>query len=219
MARPSIRRGIALLVVLAVAVLPAVGCQSLMFTVAYLWKGTDVPPEFDGLKGKHVAVVCRPLPSLQYSNSNVGRDLAGQVTQLLQQNVPKIKTIDQRKIAKWTDENRWEEYTEVGKAMKADVVVGIDLESFSLYQGANALPGQGQCHGPGLRLQERQIAVREEHAAVGLPAEHRPFPPRSMTEPEFRRKFMLVLADQIGRHFYAHDPHADLAQDSTALEK
>ena len=142
MARPSIRHGIALLMVLAVAVLPAVGCQSLMFTVAYLWNGTDVPPEFDGLKGKHVAVVCRPLPSLQYSNSNVGRDLAGQITLLLEQNVPKIKIVDQRKIAKWTDENRWEEYTEVGKAMKADVVVGIDLESFSLYQAQTLYQGK-----------------------------------------------------------------------------
>ncbi|MCX5673407.1 MAG: hypothetical protein NTX87_00205, partial [Planctomycetota bacterium] len=101
-----------------------------------------MPPEFGGLKGKHVAVVCRPLPSLQYSNSNVGRDLAGQITLLLQQNVPKIKTVDQRKIAKWTDENRWEEYVEVGKAMKADVVVGIDLESFSLYQAQTLYQGK-----------------------------------------------------------------------------
>jgi hypothetical protein len=40
-----------------------------------------------------------------------------------------------------------------------------------------------------------------------------------MTESGFRTKFLLVLADQIGRHFYPHDPNADLAQDSTALER
>ncbi len=218
MARPSIQRGIVLLVLLAVAALPAVGCQSLMFTVAYLWNGTDVPPEFDGLKGKKVAVVCRPLPSLQYSNSNVGRDLAGQITLLLAQNVPKIKIIDQRKVAKWSDENRWEEYTEVGKAVKADLVVGIDLESFSLYQmqtlyqgKANATVQVYDCKS-GKMLFEKSLPQSVYPPNTGIDTSE-------MTEPEFRKKFMLVLADQIGRHFYAHDEHADLAQDSTALDK
>jgi hypothetical protein len=218
MARPSIRHGIALLMVLAAALLPAMGCQSLAFTLAYLIKGTDVDPEFDGLKGKHVAVVCRPLASLQYSNSNVARDLAGQVTQLLEQQVPKIKIIDQRKIAKWADENRWEEYTEVGKAMKADVVVGIELESFSLYQAqtlyqgkANAVVQVYDCKN-GKLLFEKAIPQSVYPPNV-------PIYTSEMPEPQFRKKFVAVLADQIGRHFYAHDPHADLAQDATALEK
>ena len=50
--------------------------------------------------------------------------------------------IDQRKVAKWTDENTWEEYSEVGKAMKADMVVGIDLESFSIFQGQTLYQGK-----------------------------------------------------------------------------
>ena len=218
MARPSIRHGIALLVVLAAAVLPAVGCQRLAFTVAYLWNGTDVPPEFDGLKGKHVAVVCRPLPSLQYSNSNVGRDLAGQVTLLLEQNVPKIKIVDQRKIAKWTDENRWEEYTEVGKAMKADVVVGIDLESFSLYQAQTLYQGKANATVQVYDCKSGKMLFEKSMPQSVYPP-NTPIFTSDMTEPEFRRKFMRVLADQIGRHFYAHDPNADLAQDSTALER
>ena len=37
-------------------------------------------------------------------------------------------------------------------------------------------------------------------------------------EAEFRREFVAVLADQIARHFYAHDPYADLAQDAAALK-
>ena len=133
---------LSLLAALMIAALPAIGCQSALFTAMYLFKGTDVDPDFKELKGKKVAVVCRPMASLQYSNSNVGRDLAQQITLLLQEQVPKIKTIDQRKIAKWTDENTWEEYPEVGKAMKADMVVAVDLESFSIYQGQTLYQGK-----------------------------------------------------------------------------
>ena len=56
--------------------------------------------------------------------------------------MPKIKTVNQRKVAKWTDENTWEEYAEVGKAMKADMVVGINLEGFSLFQGQTLYQGK-----------------------------------------------------------------------------
>jgi len=208
----------ALILLMAVAVLPAVGCQSLMFTVAYLWNGTDEPPEFEALKGKHVAVVCRPLPSLQYSNANVGRDLAGQVTLLLQQNVPKIKTVDQRKIAKWTDENRWEEYTEVGKAMKADVVVGIELESFSVNLAQTLCQGRANATVQVYDCKTGKLLFEKP----GLQSVYPPNTPVStadMDEQIFRKKFIQVLADRIGRHFYAHDSNADVAQDSTALDK
>ena len=110
--------------------------------MAYLFKGTDVDADFADLKGKKVVVVGRPMVSLQYANSNVGRELAQQISALLKEEVPKIKIVDQRKIAKWTDENTWEEYPEVGKAMKADMVVAVDLESFSLYQGQTLYQGK-----------------------------------------------------------------------------
>ena len=43
-------------------------------------------------------------------------------------------------------------------------------------------------------------------------------PTSERTEPEFRHEFVLVLADQIARHFYAHDPYADMGQDAAANE-
>ena len=84
MDRPSVRHGIILALVLAAALLPAAGCRTLMVTAIYLLKGNDVDPDFPGLKGKKVAVVCRPLVTLQYRNADVARDLAQQVTLLLQ---------------------------------------------------------------------------------------------------------------------------------------
>ena len=218
MNRPSFRRGIILMALLLVATSPMMGCQSLLFTAVYLFKGTDVDPDFADLKGKKVAVVCRPMVSLQYSNSNVGRDLAQQISLLLQEQVPKIKVVDQRKVVKWTDENTWEEYPEVGKALKADMVVAVDLESFSLYQGQTLYQGKANatirvfdCKKGGKEVFRKSIPQ-----AVYPPSA--PMPSSERTEPEFRSEFVAVLANQIARHFFAHDPHADLGQDAASLK-
>jgi hypothetical protein len=217
MDRFAVRPRLALALTLTIAVLPALGCHTLFLSAMYLVKGTDVDPDFAELKGKKVAVVCRPLVTLQYRNATAGRDLAQQVTTLLQQQVPKIKTVDQRKVAKWTDENTWEEYTEVGKALKADMVVGIDLEGFSLFQGqtlyqgkANATVRVYDCHKGGKVVFEKVLPQTIYPPSTGIPTSDR-------VEVEFRREFVAVLADQIARHFYAHDPHADVAQDAAAL--
>ena len=217
MARPFYRQAFALLTVLAATLVPAIGCKEIMTTAMYLFKGTDVDPDFEDLQDKKVVVVCRPLVSLQYRNANVNRELAQQITLLLQEKVPKIKMVDQRKIAKWTDENTWEEYPEVGKAMKADMVVGIDLESFSLYQGqtlyqgkANATVQVFDCKKGGKVVFEKtlpQIGVSTQFGRADLGPDGAGVPPR----------VRLVLADQIARHFYAHDPYADMGQDAAAM--
>ena len=218
MNRPSFRRGIILMALLLVATSPMMGCQSLLFTAVYLFKGTDVDPDFADLKGKKVAVVCRPMVSLQYSNSNVGRDLAQQISLLLQEQVPKIKVVDQRKVVKWTDENTWEEYPEVGKALKADMVVAVDLESFSLYQGQTLYQGKANatirvfdCKKGGKEVFRKSIPQAVYPPSAPMPASER-------TEPEFRAEFVGVLANQIARHFFAHDPYADLGQDAASLK-
>jgi hypothetical protein len=220
MDRPFVRRGIVIIATLMLAALPSIGCQSALFTVAYLFKGLDVDPDFKDLKGKKVAVVCRPTASLAYSNANVNKDLAQQITLLLQEQVPKIKTIDQRKVAKWTDENTWEEYPEIGKALKADMLVAVDLESFSIYQGQTLYQGKADAT---IRVFDcsktgkcKEVFRKSIPQAVYPP--NMPVPASDRTEPDFRREFVLVLANQIARHFYAHDPHADLAQDATALK-
>lgn len=218
MDRPSVRYGIALVLALTLATLPAFGCRSALATAMFFIKGTDVDPDFAELKGKKVAVVCRPLVTLQYRNASVARDLAQQVTLLLQQQVPKIKTVDQRKVAKWTDENTWEEYPEVGKALKADMVVGIDLEGFNIFQGQTLYQGKANatirvydCRAGGKVVFEKILpqAVYPPNSAV---------PTSDRLEAEFRREFLSVLADQIARHFYAHDPYADMAQDASAMK-
>jgi hypothetical protein len=209
---------VALVLLMAVAVLPALGCRSALATVMFMWKGTDEPPEFPGLKEKKVAVVCRPLVTLQYRNASVARDLAQKVTSLIQEKVPKVKTVDQQKIAKWTDENTWEDFPEVGKAMKAEIVVGIDLESFSLLQGQTLYQGKANATIRVYDCKQGNKVVFEKTIPQSIYPPNTSIPTSDRSEAEFRREFVAVLADQIARHFYDHDRYADVGLDAASLK-
>jgi hypothetical protein len=193
------------------------GCSAAMTTAMYLIKGTDVEPEYPGLKGKKVAVVCRPITELNYANSAVGRDIVQQMSKLLQERVPKIKVVAAQKVNKWCDENTWEEYVEVGKALKADVVIGVELEKFSIYQAQTLYQGKANAVVRVYDCREGGKVIFEKILPQTI------YPPNTfiqtsdVQESEFRREFVGVLSDQIARHFYSHDPNADLGQDNSAL--
>jgi len=208
---------LAIVLICAVTVLSATGC-SVLTLAAYLVKGTDVPADYEGLKEKKVAVVCRPIGDLSYRNSSVAKHLAREIGLLLKQRVPKIELVDSRKVEEFMDENSWDEFVDVGEAVDADIVVGVDLQNFSLFQGqslyqgkADAMVGIYECSGDGQPVFERVLPQTLYPPNTGIPASE-------ITETEFRRKFVSVMADQIGRHFYAHDRGMDFAMDARAFK-
>ncbi len=126
----------------------------------------------------------------------------------------KIKVVDEREVSEWTDENSWQKFVEVGKALKADMVVGIELERFSLQQGPTLFQGNA-----GLRLvvydmQNGGRQVYEQSLPRVLFPPNTPIPSTDKSEAEFRRQFLTVLAEQVARHFYAHDSREDFATDA-----
>ena len=193
----------------------ASGC-TLMATAMYVLKGTNTPPEFDGLRGKRVAVVCRPVTSLHFRDSSVSRDVAKQVGSLLAKHVPKITLIDQREVFEWADENVWEDYVDIAKALGADMVVGLDLEEFSLFQGQTLYQGKANVKIVVCDVTKGKEPVYEYNLPETV------FPPNGAIpadspEPQFRRQFVTYLARRIGQYFYEHDASTDFASDSTAL--
>ncbi len=193
------------------------GCVGALTTAAYLLRGTDIPAEFTGLRGKKVVVVCQPMVAMQVRNSTAARDLARQISTLLQQKVSKIQVISPQKVENWMDQNTWDEYMDVGKALQADIVVGVDLEEFNLYQGQTLYQGQAaatlkviDCAAGGKVLFERSFSQMRYPPNHGIPAWEKP-------EAQFRREFIAYLADNIARYFYSYDAYADFAQDAAAL--
>ena len=193
------------------------GCTNLLFTAAYLIKGNDAPAECTKLSDKRVAVVCRPVVALQYNNARVDQDLASEISSLLQKNVKKIKVIDHRKVAEWMDENTWDEYVEVGKALGADMVVGVDLEFFDLRQSQTLYQGRANAQVKVVDCKTKEVVFKKRLPQTIYPP-NRVVQASDMEEHQFRREFVHVLADQIGRSFYPHDRYADFALDSKHVE-
>lgn len=199
-------------VFLLLALLPAVGCSA-MAAAMYVVNGIDMPAEFNGLKEKRVVVVCQPTAMLQYSTTSVSKDLARAVSKRLAANVRKIDVVDQGEVDAWIDENSWEEFSEVGKALDADIVVGIELNHFGLYQGQTLYQGKAVYSLRVYDLTEGTKLVYEKDPPEAVYPPNTAIPTSDKREPEFRRQFVGNLAEQIGRHFYAHDSQADFARE------
>ncbi len=206
----------ALLASLALCV-PLAGCAKVLATAVYVIKGTNVPAEYEGLKEKKVAVVCRQLASLQYRDSTVPRDLAARVGSLLTQNGKKIEVIDQQKVSEWTDENSWDEFQQIGRALEADVVLAIELEDFKLHQGQTLYQGRANVQLKVYDIKDGGKLVFEKSPRPSIYPPNTGIPASEKQESQFRREYLGILADEIGRHFYEHDSRATFAIDSTAL--
>ena len=63
---------------------------------------------------------------------------------LLEQRVTDIEIVPMEEVANWIDRNNWNEldYVEVGRGVNADVVVFLDIESYSLRDGPTLYKGR-----------------------------------------------------------------------------
>ena len=193
------------------------GCAGGLATIVWLVKGPNVDAEYGFLREKRVAVVCQTVDFSQYRYPTVPHKIARKVNTLLAQNVPKVEVIDQRKVDEWVDANSFSDYLEVGRALDADLVVGIDLESFSMYEGQTIYQGKANIT---LRVYDCETG----DVLVDKPLPRTVYPPNSVKttseiqESAFQREFIGILADQIARHFYAHDPRDYFAADAAAMQ-
>jgi hypothetical protein len=193
------------------------GCVQAILTGAYLLNGVETSAEFKELKGKKTAIVCRPIVELQYSSSSAAEQLAQQVGRLMKQKIRKIEIVSPQQIEQWTDEHDWEDFADIGKAVKSDYVVGIEIEQFSLYQGQTIYQGRAR-----LRVVVNDMAkggekVYEKHLPEYVYPPSGGIPTSERSEDEFRRQFTALVAEQVGRLFYGFDHRNDMALDSTAL--
>lgn len=214
--RRSLALSLAVLSTLIAVAISQSGCST-MVAVMYVLKGNAINAEYTGLKNKRVAIVCRPVVELQYANGSVSSDIAKQVGVLLKQHLRKVEIIDPERVAEWTDEHTWDDYTEVGEALDADLIVGIDLQNFSIYQGQTLYQGKAQAGITVYDIADGGKVVFQKKMPQTIYPPNTGVPTSEKPEDEFRRQFIGVLGDEIGRYFYEHDASADFARDSNSL--
>jgi hypothetical protein len=180
--------------------------------------GNMVAAKFNGLAEKRVAIVT-VSGSSSFGPSSAAELVARTVARKLRDNVKHIDLVSPQEIADWMDRNDWNEidYREVGEAVGADLVLAIDLHSFSLYDGKTLY--RGKC--------DSSIAVYDVKNGGEVLFEQVPpqiiFPVSSglhttdASESDFRRWFIEYVGERLARNFYPYDPVADFANDTTVL--
>ncbi|MEN1678918.1 MAG: hypothetical protein AAGJ46_04955, partial [Planctomycetota bacterium] len=131
-------------------------------------------------------------------------------------NVVDLAGADPRAVHQWLDENDSDDYEALAEAVNADMVLRIELDSFDLYNGMTLYQGNADVtlavydmENGGRMLWDQPLGELRFPVHSGIPAQDKPVR-------QFQREFVDVLAGNIARHFYRHDPNADFAIDALA---
>ncbi len=181
--------------------------------------GNKVLAKFEGLEEMHVAVVAVSGLS-SFGPTTAAEMIARKVEAKLRENVSGIQIVDQQEIGDWMDHNDWNEvdYQEVGAAVGADMVVAIDMQSFSLYDGPTLFRGKSDVVITVYDVKNRGAILFEEAPpqilypiAAGLHVSG------DTNEAVFRRRFIEYASTRIARNFYNYDATTDYGQDALVL--
>jgi hypothetical protein len=200
----------------AVMLVAAPGC-SLLPTVAFWINGNNIDAKFNGLVDKRVAVVCLDANSLKGPGSEAD-NIAKAVARSLAYNVKDIKLVRQSEVADWFDNHDQDvaDYADIGRGVKADMVVGIDLEGFSIHEGQTLLKGRAALVTRVYDMQRGgEVVYESSQREITWPESGA----RHVTENEanFRVAFIQTLATKIAHEFYAYDAAEDFGVDAAFL--
>jgi hypothetical protein len=160
-----------------------------------------------------VAVVCRPIVELEFSDAGSARELASLVGAQVESKVRRARLIGQQEVARWIDENSWVDYPTLGKSLDADIVMGIDLEEFRLHEGSTLYRGRATAHVRVYEVATKKVLFDKRIDDFAFPA-NTAIPSTDRTEAEFRGMFLQMLSQKISRCFHAYESRDVFAEDS-----
>ena len=194
------------------------GCVGFLSQMIYTLKGHEVEPAYKGLNGKRVAVVCVS------DNSAYGPDT---LTYLVSQAVgirlangldKGSQVIAPARIEEWIDNNNWNEseYVELGRGIKADMVVAIEIASYSLTEGSTLFKGQADTTITVYDIEkDGQVPYSTTPQHFVFPKHGRPAIQTS--EREFEAFYLSQLTTMISNHFLVHDELESFARDAATM--
>jgi hypothetical protein len=210
--------GWALMSCMAIACLASTGCISaLLATGIYAFQGGNVvPAECDALEKERVVVLCRPPASHEYRNAGAARAMGARVSAMLEANVKGIEVVSPKEVDNWVDEQDWENFKDLGRAVKATRVVYIELDDFDLYKGKTLYQGTADVSISVYDMKNRDKLIWERRLGQVLFPKNSGIPASDKTPQAFERQFVEIVSTQIAEHFYKHDPNAGFALDAAA---
>ena len=215
---PRLARTFLLFTLLVIVTASSTGCiHTLLATGIYLWQGGDVvPAECDALENQRVVVICRPPSSHEYRHAGAAREIGTSVSRLLRENVPRVDVVSPREVDNWIDEQDWDNYKDLGRAVKANRVVHIELDKFELYKGSTLYQGDAELNVTVYDMDDRGEILWERNVGQVLFPRNSGIPAADKSLHQFQSQFVGIVSQQLASLFYKHDPNATFAIDALA---
>lgn len=210
----------AFLALTATTLLASSGCAGALMMPYYLIYGTDAPAKYKAEvkeipKESTMVVICRSNLNL-FGESNPNADLSQAITYAMSTGLKKKKL---RWITYGEVEDKFDEeelnsqsFEKMGKALKADYVVGVEIDSFDVHHSTQFYQGNAKVLVRLIDVKNAETIVRESMPTYTYPPT--PVPSADYEEIEFQKTFIVRLAKNICTLFCPHDPHAEYAADS-----
>jgi hypothetical protein len=205
---------LSLFVILPMIVVSSSGCIGAMSQLMYVIKGHKVPAKYEGLEEKKVAVLCLSDASA-YGPDTLTYTVSKFVSVKLAQGVKDAEIIHPSKIENWIDENGWEESNVVplGKDVGADMVVVIEIGSYSIHDGATIYKGSADLNVSVYDIEKNgQVSFVHGPDVFSFPENGRPA--IQTTERKFETFYLARLTEYISRLFVPHDKMETFADDA-----
>lgn len=215
------RRRFALFSLLALGLGTQPGCLGLAANVVNVVRGYTVEPEYPGLEGKRVAIVT-VTDSSQYSDDASARILSRRVSEILSTELSKKKVslVREDEVHQWRDRNGWDaiEFLDIGRGVKADKVIGIEMVGLRLRDGATLYRGRAGVMVTVYDVAEGTVEFRKNLEEFTYPKSAGMYTTET-TESKFRNLYLGVLASTIARSFHGYDHSDTVAMDAAIVSQ
>ena len=203
---------------LGLMLVTSTGClHSIVATGIYLWQGGNVvPAETETLEGQRVVVICRPPATNEYRYAGAARSIGKRVSKLLKENVKGIDVVSPSEVDNWIDEHDWENFKDLGRALKATRIVYVELFRFDLFKGSTLYQGDTEVQVTVYDMTQNGEEVWDRNVGQILFPHNSGIPAADKTVSQFQNQFVEIVSGQIARHFYRHNPNATFALDAVA---
>ncbi len=200
--------------VAALLICAVAGCTPLATVYWVLKDGNTAPPEYSGLKNRRVAVVWRGGRGHEFRQleASVPQQIGKKVSHAIKRRLGrKVHMISPEKIEQYADENEWQDFIEVGRDLKAERVLAIDVEKLSIKNSGTLHHASTTITVTVYDMQQDGEQVFEKIFEINFPPKIGGVSVSEMSERQFIGLLVNYVARNIGELFYDHNPRETFA--------
>lgn len=189
------------------------GCIGLTANLAGLFIHNGPPVEYEGLEDQRVAIVC--MMDEGEMNSKAVQMLTSYIHANINSHVDDVDTVPQTTVERWLERhpNGEFDFVDIGKGVRAEKVVAIDIANLTLMNGQTLYQGKADITVTVHDVESQKLEFRKDLPEFTYPNMGGPAV-TDVTESKFRGLYLQIMADRISSLFYPVDMNESFALDA-----